>query len=307
MLFTIRIIQLCLSLSYVVALYLSTDRPVSQKQRNDPQIICQRMKYIVYMCCISIAILPLILSQVINRDLSYTDLILQIGMIPGYHFNGTWNLTRWIYNNIRSVTLICVLYMGPIIDLILYYILYAGYKEILYDFVGNFNDIWGIRNHIFAPITEELVFTGMLLTCQMSLLNASLKTWWDLLRFIVEPSFCFGIAHIHHAWEMIQDEEGYSMAHILIITMFQALYTTIFGALSNYIYLVTGGNLWSCILLHGICNLLGFPGGSELANNIRSPMKRRLWNRLYISLLIIGLTCFSCMLFLMTDYSSYVF
>lgn len=300
--FTIRLIQLCISLSYVVALYISTDQPVSQRQRNEPRIIRQRMKYIVYVCCINIIILPLILSQTIDGDLSYTEFFLQIGMVPGYHFNGTWDLTRWIHDNLRSVTMICVLYMGPIIDLILYYILYLDPKAIWYDFMNNFNDIWGVRNYIFAPITEELVFTGMLLSCQRTI-NAPMETRWDLLRYIVEPSLYFGVAHIHHAWELLQDEE-YSTAHIFMITMFQALYTTAFGTLSNYIYIVTGGNLWSCILLHGICNLLGFPSGPELANKIGSPVKRRLWNRVYISLLVVGLICFSYILLSMADQSS---
>ena len=298
--FTIRLIQLCISLSYVVSLYISTDQPVSQKQRNEPRIIRQRMKYILYICCINIVIVPLILSQITDGRLSYTENFLQMGIIPGYHFDGTWDLARWTYDNLRSVTLICVLYMGPITDTVLCYVIYMGYKDIWYDFLNNFNDIWGVRNYIFAPITEELVFTGMLLTCQMSM-NAPLRTQWDLLKFVVGPSLYFGVAHIHHAWEMVQDGEQ-SMAYIIMITMFQALYTTIFGTLSNYIYLVTGGNLWSCILLHGICNLLGFPSGSELASKIKSPVSKKLWNHVYISLLVVGLISFSYLIVSMTDH-----
>lgn len=303
MLVITRLIQLYISLSYVITIYVSTNQPLSHKQRNEPRIIRQRMKYIIYICCINTLLIPIILNQTLNTNLSYIDFLLQIGIIPGYQFNGTWDLKKWVYDNLRCVSLICILYMGPLIDLILYYTLYKRYDNIWYDFINNFNNIWGVRNYIFAPITEELMFTGMLMSCQM-ISRPPLKTGWDLMKFITGPSLYFGVAHVHHAWEMIQDKD-YSMSQIILITMFQALYTTIFGTLSNYIYLITGGNLWSCILLHGICNLLGFPGEPELTVKIKSHRGKMLWNRLYTSLLVIGLISFISLLISGTSYSDY--
>ena len=40
---------------------------------------------------------------------------------------------------------------------------------------------------------------------------------------------------------------------------FQFTYTSMFGKLSEVIYSATDQNLWSCIVLHMICNIFGLP------------------------------------------------
>lgn len=288
-----QLLQLCISVSYVLVIYLSTHN-VSYKQRNEPQIICQRMKSIVLLCLLNIILVPLVISHYTSH--TFVESFLSFGIIPGYHFDGTWALTQSVWDIIRCAALIMLLYIGPITDLMLYYI-YSRDNMIL-DFWNNFNDVWGVRNHIFAPITEELVYTSMLLSVHILMEPRSNLTWTKLL---IEPSLYFGIAHIHHAIEMYRDDER-SLLQIIIITVFQAIYTTLFGTLSNYVYLRSGGNLWSCVIIHGMCNLLGFPGGSDFSLYLQQKGSvqaqktagiYRYWNCCYLLLLLVGLMLFT--------------
>lgn len=295
---SIRWVQLYISVSYVLAIYLSRNSRASHKQRSEPQIVRQRIKNISIVCLLNIILVPMLISYIYN-GITFNESFLQLGIIPGYHFNGRWDLKQSIINNIKCIILISVLYMGPLSDLLLYY-MYAGTNEnMLRDFMDNFTDIWGVRNYIFAPVTEELVYTAMLLSCHITMDRlAGHSTRWSALLF--EPSLYFGIAHLHHAWEMYQDKE-YKISQIVAITFFQAVYTTIFGTLSNYIYLRNGGNLWSCILLHGICNLLGFPGKPELSQVLVSSTSQGRWIRCYYVLLLCGLVSFSVLLVPLTS------
>ena len=77
----------------------------------------------------------------------------------------------------------------------------------------------------------------------------------------------------------------------------QMLYTTIFGVFTNFIFIRTGGNLWSCVLTHCFCNYMGFPQGSELVQELAMAsseasgyytMIKKLWKWCYLALLIIG-------------------
>ena len=44
----------------------------------------------------------------------------------------------------------------------------------------------------------------------------------------------------------------------LIRSIFQFLYTSLFGTIAAFIYLRTG-SLWACILAHSFCNWMGLP------------------------------------------------
>ncbi|KAG0666782.1 hypothetical protein C6P44_002595 [Monosporozyma unispora] len=155
-----KLLQLYISISYVLAIYVATSHHVSYKQRNEPQIIHQRMRNIIIMCGINVVLVSLLVS--LYSGMSFTQCFLAIGIIPGYHFNGVWDLSQSIWDSMKAVTLIAVLYVGPLTDLLLHYI--HAKDSIWEDFFSNFNDIWGVRNYVFAPVTEELVYTAMLIS-----------------------------------------------------------------------------------------------------------------------------------------------
>lgn len=288
-----KVLQLYISISYVLAIYVSTSHHVSHKQRNEPQIIRQRMKNIMIICGVNALLVPLMVS--LYSDKPFSECLLQMGVVGGYHFNGVWDMKQFIVDCTKVIALVAILYVGPLADLCLHYIYTSD--SLWYDFCDNFNDIWGVRNYMFAPITEELVYTSMLLSCHIAMEPRSQLTWRQLL---LEPSLYFGIAHVHHAWEMYQDGD-YKLLQILLITAFQATYTTMFGTFSNYIFLRHGGNLYSCILAHAMCNLLGVPSVQPSSSALFTSLwAKKLWSRGYFLLLVLGLATFCFLLGPMT-------
>ncbi|CAL9736048.1 CAAX prenyl protease 2 [Monosporozyma servazzii] len=288
-----KLLQLYISISYVLAIYFSTSQHVSHKQRNEPQIIRQRMKNIMIICGINVVLVPLIVSMYSGKP--FSECLLQIGIVGGYHFNGVWDIKQSIVDCVKVITLVAILYVGPLIDLCLHYV-YTN-DSMWYDLCDNFNDIWGVRNYVFAPISEELVYTSMLLGCHIAMEPRSQLPWTKLL---LEPSVYFGIAHVHHAWEMYQDGD-YKFVQIVLITTFQAIYTTMFGTFSNYIFLRHGGSLYSCILVHTMCNLLGVPALQPSSNAFFTSLwAKKCWSRGYLALLLLGFSTFCYLLGPMT-------
>ena len=55
---------------------------------------------------------------------------------------------------------------------------------------------------------------------------------------------------------------------IVLSTLFQASYTTVFGILSSFIFLRTG-HLISPFLSHALCNMMGFPDFDAALNHRR--------------------------------------
>lgn len=188
------------------------------------------------------------------------------------------------------------LYVGPLLDSLLYLVFVTrgtGLKE----FSDEVFSIWGLRNYFFAPFTEELFYTSMLLNTYLALkpdtgLNFRLLIWQT-------PLF-FGLAHAHHAYELL--EQGIlGWPTILLNTICQTAYTTLFGTFTNYVYLRSGGNLWSCIVIHAICNYMGFPESSRLhmhftvvkkPENIHVRRLVDLWKKCYLVLLLMGILFF---------------
>jgi len=82
------------------------------------------------------------------------------------------------------------------------------------------------------------------------------------------PTF-FGLAHVHHAITQIRD--GIAPAKVVIIgTIFQFLYTYLFGMFVSYVALQemvggsssgmgSSGNLYECFVIHSFCNYMGVP------------------------------------------------
>ncbi|KAG6336859.1 hypothetical protein ID866_2217 [Astraeus odoratus] len=121
------------------------------------------------------------------------------------------------------------------------------------DVVSVFFSIAGIRNYVVAPITEEIVFRACVLS-GYHLANTS-RT-----RMIFLCPMVFGAAHIHHAWDTY-NRYGRSPAALkraVIGTLFQFIYTTIFGFYCSYLFLRTG-SIFPPIAAHVFCNVMGVP------------------------------------------------
>jgi prenyl protein peptidase len=77
----------------------------------------------------------------------------------------------------------------------------------------------------------------------------------DTSRIVVVAPIFFGSAHLHHA---ISRWHQAPLRTILLQTVVQFMYTSVFGAYSAYIYLRTG-SVVAIVLSHAFCNGMGLP------------------------------------------------
>lgn len=107
-----------------------------------------------------------------------------------------------------------------------------------------------LRNLVVAPFAEELIFRAHMVPLLQSTGTLSVA---QLCRIV--PLF-FGIAHAHHAYRRLQQKE--SLTLVLYQTLFQFIYTSIFGAYATYVYIKTG-SLMAISVAHSFCNWMGLP------------------------------------------------
>ncbi|XP_042562425.1 CAAX prenyl protease 2-like isoform X2 [Clupea harengus] len=110
-------------------------------------------------------------------------------------------------------------------------------------------DLKWLRNHVVAPVTEELVFRA----CMVPVI---VPCTGPTAAIFICPLF-FGVAHFHHIREQLRSGCD-SLGDILIIAVFQFAYTYVFGIYSAFIFIRTG-HLLAPVLCHSFCNSMGFP------------------------------------------------
>jgi len=147
-----------------------------------------------------------------------------------------------------------ILFIGP---------LYARYLaetlpfqtkwSIKYDLIYTFTSWQGLRNFIFAPITEEVVFRA----CVLSVYQLS---GMSMISMIFISPMNFGAAHIHHTWDIFNRYgRTRSAAKRAVITcFFQFVYTTLFGSYCSFLFIRTG-SLFPPLVAHSFCNAMGLP------------------------------------------------
>ncbi|KAH3903634.1 CAAX prenyl protease SCDLUD_001279 [Saccharomycodes ludwigii] len=262
-----------ISFSYILAIYLpdfslflkNKEKKNTKLKRDDPKEIKKRA--IKVSLVIIFNILIFYKWEYFSSFLSPTDSkisLFELGLIPGYNLitiKGTkiryweYDLKLYFFNCLKISKLFLILFIGPLADQLFNYILYCKYynnsnnnkninnsRKIILSAISF--DIWGFRNYVFGPITEEIVYTGI------TLYNYNFKNYWGLPLF-------FGLAHIHHGYELYHENK--SLLNIVVIVFIQLSYTTLFGYLTNTIYLKYNGNLMGCILFHSFANYMGFP------------------------------------------------
>ena len=110
-----------------------------------------------------------------------------------------------------------------------------------------------LRNLVIAPFTEEFVFRG----CIVRALEAVTENPWGAVSLCWIAPLFFGVAHLHHAFQrLFKDKEA--ALPVILQTLFQFTYTTLFGAYTSYAYLRTK-SLLAVVLSHSFCNYMGLP------------------------------------------------
>lgn len=111
------------------------------------------------------------------------------------------------------------------------------------------------RNLVFAPVSEEIVFRGLLVAV-MACDIANGKGGGVGYICTTVPAW-FALAHVHHLLEKIL-VQNQPVATALVSTLVQITYTSIFGAIATFLHLRTG-SLAAPITSHIVCNFMGLP------------------------------------------------
>lgn len=262
--------SLALATSYVAAIRIFEPHAIALLDRNHPSVISYRMTRISALCLAILVFLPWILCLTIDKYLNYWSALRQFGLLAG--FTNTFSTRTDLFNIAVALFKVLLLYCGPIAN----YFVTGQSAHFWQDMRDEFTTIWGFRDHVFAPITEELVYrAGVVSILQPFSSDLSLTLYSPLL---------FGLAHIHHGIQLYCiDERPFSQ--VLVSVSVQFAYTSVFGMLANRFYIGSGENIWCAIVVHWMCNLIGFP-----SFDMRQDHPRWFW--VYCTMLVFGVVMF---------------
>lgn len=296
--------SLILTSGYVGVLYLrKKTRPSNENLRDDRSVMIERMKSIcVYTIIVVFLFVPFVLVFENAYDTYYqasaTLRILWGWSVQSPDFIGEAELYFGIVLDcFKALGLVSILFIGPLIDLFYFEKLetaltlnqtqsfWAHLPKMIYDDIKTqVATVSGLRNFIIGPITEEFVFRS-------GILALHLATGVSQSYMIFATPLYFGVAHLHHAYEMVL-EGNYQPQVIFFICGFQLLYTTIYGWFAGFLFLRMG-SIWPPIVVHMFCNFMGTPSFGEIGTN-----KTHTW--IYRFLLVVGIVGFYYFLFPLT-------
>ncbi|KAK9462239.1 uncharacterized protein V1516DRAFT_674106 [Lipomyces oligophaga] len=262
-----------LTIAYVGVLYLlPNSRPSSTLSRNDEVLIRIR----VYSILATTAVLCSITAWLISEDgisgiigaLNPGYVLLVVRMIP---------LPSIFVLLGSSIGLTSVLFMGPLVDKLVWS---KGWKCLGTNFRDAIRSWSGVRDYIIGPLTEEVVFRACIISINLS---ARISPMTSLF-------FCplyFGVAHLHHAYEAYASDDEY-LRIAIFSSLFQCMFTTVFGWWVSFLFLRTG-SIWPSVITHMYCNTLGIPSLTA----IDGPAWK---TKVYYGLLVFGVVSFALLL-----------
>ncbi|GMG22171.1 unnamed protein product [Ambrosiozyma monospora] len=216
---------------------------------------------------------------------------------------------------LNTLQLFIVLFIGPLIDRLFQY---PDASYIWLDILDSLEFDWLLllRDLVVAPITEELVYTASVMgffvpfmklnigsekssiagpiaferldlvlanRLKLGLVQFTPSETWKVIHY---SPILFGMAHLHHAIGLYM--RGTPIASVIITLLFQLTYTTMFGILTNLIWLYTN-SVWCCIVAHMFCNFMGFPSFTPEALEGGTKAQRAVVNLGYFGLLVFGI------------------
>lgn len=254
------VLSVAVSASYVGALRCWIPANLQDKDRDHATVVKQRLWRVTWLCAV-LTVLDVVYLIKSGEVQGVYEAISVLGLFPGITLaDSLWNDIASIAAGIR---LVVMLYSGPIF-LWVHEIWGLGAMgpaahSVWQAFHQSFLLLHGFRDHIYGPFTEELVFRAIAMSLWYPLdpsFYSAMVFWLPLL---------FGIAHVHHAYGLYTQKQA-SLGECIFIALLQLAYTWIFGMLSVHLYLLSHHNLWCCVLVHSVCNLMGFPPIKVSAN-----------------------------------------
>ena len=257
---TASLICIVMGILFVGVLYLAPTE-VAKLDRNDSRQIKWRM----YALCYVSGICPIIVYYFLNdTDRNIGSLFMKLGVLPSNNNNNNnnnnteniniiVNLIQWIWKGIFIPTFVTVsLFIGPLLENYYEGIEFKrnpifSIKQIYQSYT---DDMVSIRAYVLAPIFEEWVFRA----CMISILQ---ENQMSIKNITMYSPFYFGIAHLHHAYNMIYKEKQ-PWKRSLLICFIQFLYTSLFGSYVAYVFCQTS-NIYGIIIQHSFCNYMSLP------------------------------------------------
>jgi prenyl protein peptidase len=226
------------TLIYVLPFYISsTTRHSPSLSRDAPSVIRGRIRLVTISCLICSVTTFVTLSS-IEHGIPINSLHLM-----GYFPVG-------VKETVKTVGLTAILFAGPLFEAGIArgawrdWIRLRGVNEVISGWIG-----W--RNYVAGPLTEEILFRSasvpLLLLARMS-----------STKIIFLTPVIFGLAHVHHFYEFRITHPHTPIVAVLLRSLLQFSYTTLFGGYVTFIYMRTG-SLLSVILIHQFCNWRGLP------------------------------------------------
>ncbi|KXN71818.1 hypothetical protein CONCODRAFT_16634 [Conidiobolus coronatus NRRL 28638] len=258
------------SLLFVLTFYLIPKR-YSILGRDNPKVIKFRL-----ICTLLVGLTSIILGY-------YKAL--ELGLFS--RFESKWSSYKALFKllgfqipnlvyTLKPLYLTVIVYLGNLLEL--YFMNQLPFQAHFYwkfDFVNVILSWIGFRNYIWGPFIEELVFRS----CNMLLFQfTNLSTF----KKVSLTALYFGLAHVHHGFELYR--KGEPINKILIITAFQFSFTSLFGSYCSFSLLKTK-SVYGPILSHIFCNVMGLP---TLPDETLSKSRRQL----IISIQLISLPLF---------------
>ncbi|EQL01202.1 CaaX prenyl protease [Ophiocordyceps sinensis CO18] len=156
------------------------------------------------------------------------------------------------------------------------------------------------RNIVAGPFTEECLFRSA--AVPLLLLAGS-----DSTNIILRSPLVFGLAHLHHFYEFRITHPQTPLIAAAARSIFQFLYTYIFGVYATFILMRTG-SLLAAISAHALCNSIGLPrlwGRGEpywlFRHDPSGPPSPAIWTALYYILLVAGFALWHSNLYILTE------
>ncbi|CAD0093864.1 unnamed protein product, partial [Aureobasidium vineae] len=235
---------------YIAPFYLSpTLRSNSITNRNTPSVIKARTRAVFWSCVASVIITVCVLF--FRGHVAVGEVLHLLGVYPVN-----------VLDTAESFLLVAILFAGPLFERVIVEGEWRSWgataiKETVYE------DLIGWRNLVVGPVSEELVFRSLAISLFL-LAQTSAR------RITFTSPLIFGVAHVHHLHEHINSSRRPGASYLataltpsvilpgLIRSIFQFLYTSLFGFIAAFIYLRTS-SLVACILAHSFCNWMGLP------------------------------------------------
>ncbi|KAI0181061.1 hypothetical protein GGR52DRAFT_16930 [Hypoxylon sp. FL1284] len=230
---------------YVAPFYLSRKtRPSPTLTRDAPSVIRARIASVSLSCLVCSLITFFILT---SQD--------RVSAVEALHALGYWPVG--LVETAKCFLLTAVLFAGPLYE---YLVVDEGWQDwfTLRPLFRVFNEWTRWRNIAAGPYTEEVLFRSasvpLMLVAQVS----------TTTTIFLSP-LIFGLAHLHHAYEFRLSHPGVPFVSVILRSVVQLSYTTLFGAYATFLFLRSGSVL-AVFAVHAFCNCMGLP---------------RVWGRMY--------------------------